>query len=340
MKVKQLFEQLIARQNLSEQQMQETTQSLMNGELTDCQTTAFLALMRMKGETVEELTTAAKTMREFAHSLDLGSDLLDIVGTGGDGQNTFNVSTACSFVVAASGIKVAKHGNRSVSSQSGSADLLENAGFKLGLGDLEIKHCIDKLGIAFLFAPQYHPAMKHARTARQELGIRTLFNLLGPLLNPAEVKRQVIGVFGPQWQQTVADVLVNLGSERVLVVHSDDGLDEISIAAPTAIVEYKQGRFNQWILNPDHFGLAHSSLKDIVVTSPAESLKLVLSVLEGKSSAARDIVLLNSAAAIYCADDQLSFENALDKAKLAIDNGKAYERFNQLQQLTVTLANE
>lgn len=340
MKASLLFEQLICKRHLSDAQMEEVIQSCMSGELNDTQIAVFLALMRSKGESVAELTTAANVMRSFAHPLDLGGQLIDIVGTGGDQKNTFNVSTACSFVVAACGIKVAKHGNHSVSSQSGSADLLEAAGFKLSLSDKAIQQCVEQCNVAFLYAPHYHPAMQNVRAARRQLGIRTLFNLLGPLLNPASVKRQVLGVYAKEWMQPLADVLVNLGSERILVIHSQDGMDEISISAKTHILEQSKGQVRQWLLNPADYGIKHRSLQDVVVNSSTESLIMIQSVLNGEKNAARDMVLLNSAAAIYCAHEQLNFSEALEQATFAIDKGKAAECFKQLQQLTVTLANE
>ncbi len=340
MKPNLLFEQLISKTDLNAQQMQEVINDCMSGQLSEAQIASFLALMRMKGETTEELTAAAQVMQKFAHSLDLGPDLIDIVGTGGDGKNTFNVSTACSFVVAAAGIPVAKHGNRSVSSRSGSADLLEEAGFILNLEDSSIQECIDQCNLAFLFAPHYHPAMQYARTARQQLGIRTLFNLLGPLVNPARVKKQVVGVFSKTWLMPLATVLANLGSERALVVSSHDGLDEISLAAPTDVVEYKEGKYHQWIINPQDYGINHKTLDAVIVDSPAHSLQVIKQVLEGEKGAARDIVLLNSAAAIYCAKKNLTFVDALEQAKTAIDSGRAKECFEQLRILTQTLNKE
>ena len=340
MKPNLLFEQLIAKQDLSMPQMQEVIQDCMTGQFNDIQIATFLALMRMKGETANELTAAAEVMQQLAHPLDLGTNLIDIVGTGGDGKNTFNVSTACSFVVAAAGIPVAKHGNRSVSSRSGSADLLEQAGFRLNLSDQQMQRCMKESGLAFLFAPHYHPAMQHARTARQQLGIRTLFNLLGPLINPAKVKKQVVGVFSNTWLKPLAKVLANLGSERALVVSSQDGLDEISIAAPTDVVEYKNGEFSEWVITPETFGMKHHSLDSIIVESPQHSLELIQGVFAGKQGAPRDIVVLNSAAAIYCANDAQSFESAIEQAKTAIDSGKAFECFERLRLLTQTLEGE
>lgn len=340
MKPNLLFEQLIARKDLTSEQMHEVLHSCMSGQYNDVHIATFLALMRMKGETSNELTAAAKVMQQLAHPINLGSNLIDIVGTGGDGKNTFNVSTACSFVVAAAGISVAKHGNRSVSSRSGSADLLEQAGFALNLSDAHMQQCMRECNLAFLFAPSYHPAMQYARPSRQQLGIRTLFNLLGPLINPARVTKQVVGVFTTSWQKPLATVLANLGSERALVISSEDGLDEISIAAPTTVIEYKNAQFHEWIINPKDYDMNHDSLDDIIVDSPRQSLELIHDVLAGKTGAPRDIVLLNSAAAIYCAQDNLSFTQALEHAKTAIDNGKANQCFNQLLHLTQTLTKE
>ncbi|KTD02551.1 anthranilate phosphoribosyltransferase [Fluoribacter gormanii] len=340
MKPNVLFEHLIAKKNLKPEQMQAVIHACMSGQYNDIQIATFLALMRMKGETTEELIAAAEVMQRLAHPIDLGTNLIDIVGTGGDGKNTFNVSTACSFVVAAAGFPVAKHGNRSVSSRSGSADLLEQAGFILSLSDQHIQMCIEQCGLAFLFAPHYHPAMQHARAARQQLGIRTLFNLLGPLINPARVKKQVVGVFSKEWQKPLASVLAHLGSNRALVVCSQDGLDEISIAAPTDIIEYRAGIFDHWIINPEDYGINHHSLEEVIVDSPTQSLELIQEVFSGKQGAARDMVLLNSAAAIYCAHENISFTHALEQAKIVIDSGKAGQCFTQLSQLTQTLNKE
>jgi len=334
MKPNHLFEQLIAKQNLDTQQMQEVLHACMSGQLSDAQIATFLALMRMKGETAEELTAAATVMQRLAHSIDLGPQLIDIVGTGGDGKNTFNVSTACSFVVAAAGVSVAKHGNRSVSSRSGSADVLEEAGFILDLPEEQIQTCIKECKLAFLFAPHYHPAMQHARSARQQLGIRTFFNLLGPLLNPAHVKRQVVGVFSPSWLMPLAEVLAHLGSERALVISAQDGLDEISIAAATDVMEYNNKTFKQWIINPEDYGIKYHNIDDIIVDSPSESLKLIKEVFAGTLGAARDMVLLNSAAALYCAKDNLSFASAITEAKSVIDSGKAADCFERLCLIT------
>lgn len=334
MNKKQLFEQLIARQDLTPDQMEAVVHECMSGQMNDVQLASFLALMRMKGETEAELTAATKVMMELAHTIPIEVDAIDIVGTGGDGRNTFNVSTACSFVVAAAGIPVAKHGNRSVSSKSGSTDLLEQAGFVLNLEVEQIKQCLEACNLAFLFAPNYHPAMQKARAARQQLEIRTFFNLLGPVINPARVKRQVLGVFAPKWQAPVAQVLKNMGSIKALVVHSHDGLDEISIAAPTAVVELNHGQINQWVLNPADYGLKHDNLDAVTVNSPQESLALIEGVLNNQSGPANDMVVLNAAAGIYCGNHACTFAEAIEQAKAAIRSGKALQTFNTLRELT------
>lgn len=334
MKINHLLEQLIQGNDLNSLQMQNIIEECMNGKLNEIQLGAFLALMRMKGETVEELTAAALVMKKLAHTINLGDNLIDIVGTGGDGRNTFNVSTISSFVAAACGLHVAKHGNRSVSSKSGSADLLLEAGFELNLSDDALKSCMHSCGMAFLFAPHFHQALRHAREARSQLGIRTLFNLLGPLLNPAGVKRLVVGVYSAQWLKPVVGVLANLGSTRALVVNSRDGLDEISIAAITDVVELDQGSLKTWEINPKNYDCFHESLDPIVVSTPAQSLALAESVLSGEKGPARDMILLNTAAALYCSTLSLSYGDAIQRAAAAIDSGDAYARFQQLRQLT------
>ncbi|KTD20726.1 anthranilate phosphoribosyltransferase [Legionella londiniensis] len=334
MNIQQLFEELLAGHDLSPDAVGCIMKQCMRGELYDAQIAAFLVLMRQKGESVSELTAAANVMREFAHPIDLGNHLVDIVGTGGDGKNTFNISTVSSFVIAAAGAKVAKHGNRSVSSKSGSADLLLEAGFKLDLPEEALRRCINECNIAFLFAPHFHQAMRHARLVRQQLGIRTLFNLLGPITNPARASHQVVGVFQHDWLMPLAEVLANTGSEHALVVHAKDGLDEISIAAETDIIEYHQGKFKRWTIDPTVYGCAHDSLDGIIVENAKESLALAESVLTGNKGPARDIVLLNSAAAIYCANLVPTYREALAKAADAIDSGQALKCFNQLRILT------
>lgn len=336
MNLKTLFEHLLKRQHLSSLDMQMVIKACMQGQLTDVQIGVFLSLMRMKGETVEELTAAASVMMELAHCVDLGPDVVDMVGTGGDGKNTFNISTASSIVAAAAGVPMAKHGNYSVSSQSGSADLLIEAGFKLELNDKQLKQCLLEHNACFLFAPHFHQAMQHARTARQQMGIRSLFNLLGPLINPAKVKKQVVGVFDSHWQMPLAQVLANLGSTRALVISSNDGLDEASIADNTKVIEYQQGDFKQWVIDPADYGLKHDTLEGVIVDSPQKSLALIYDVLNGHQGPARDIVLMNAGLAIYCFDNRLNLSDAIIKAALAIDNRSALNLFERLRDFTRT----
>lgn len=340
MNIKTIVEQLIESKSLSDQQMQQVIHSCMTGKLSDAQIAAFLVLMRAKGETVAELTAAATTMRQLAHTINLGDDLVDIVGTGGDGKNTFNVSTISSFVAAAAGLSVAKHGNRASSSQSGSADLLTEAGFILNLSDESLRACMQQCNMAFLFGPHFHQAMQHTRNARQQLGIRTLFNLLGPLVNPAKVKKQVVGVSSKHLLKPIASVLANLGSEHALVIHSQDGLDEISIAACTDVIEYSAGAFKEWRIDPHDFDCSHPNLDKIIVETPAQSLAIAEAVFSGSLGPARDIVLLNTAAALYCADPNQNFGQAVKNAATAIDSGFAGQRFHQLRTLTQTLASK
>jgi anthranilate phosphoribosyltransferase len=331
MNISKLFEQLITANHLTSTQMQQTMTACMNGELSDVQIAVFLALMRMKGETVEELSAAATVMIDLAHCVDLGDDIIDIVGTGGDGKNTFNISTVSSIVAASAGARVAKHGNRSVSSKSGSADLLIQAGFELHLSDLQLQECMKKNNLCFLLAPHFHQALFQASSARQQLGIRSFFNLLGPLINPAKVKKQVVGVFEQRWQYPLAQVLANLGSERAFVICSRDGMDEVSICDITDVIEYHHGHYSSWSIDPRDYDCYHQNLDTIVVTSPAESLKIIESVLDGQPGPARDIVLLNTALALYCAKVASDFKSAMLLSKAAIDSGKAKNHFMQLR---------
>jgi anthranilate phosphoribosyltransferase len=278
-------------------------------------------------------------MRELAEPLQLhGEHLVDTCGTGGDGQNTFNISTASAFVVAAAGGKVAKHGNRSVSSSCGSADVLEAAGVNLELTPEQVKTCIEQIGVGFLFAPRWHGAMKHARAPRQELGVRTLFNLLGPLSNPAKIPNQLVGVFDDDWLEPFAEVLQRLGSKHVLVVHADDGLDEISIASSTQIAELNNGQISRYSIEPEQFGMQRISLKPLAVTNAEQSLALINQVFDAKNGPATDIVLLNAGAAIYAADLTTNLDDGVQLARNVINNGSAKARFTQLIELSQQLA--
>lgn len=324
MNVQQAIARVIEGENLDGSAMQSVMQQIMTGECTDAQIAGLLIALRMKGETVEEITAAAQIMSSLASHVEVkASPLIDIVGTGGDGTSTFNVSTVSSFVAAAAGAKVAKHGNRSVSSKSGSADLLEQAGANLSLGSEQVAKVIEQAGVGFMFAPMHHSAMKHVIGARKDMGVRTVFNVLGPLTNPAGVKRQLVGVFAPELTTTLANVFKQLGSEHTLVVHSDDGMDEISVAAPTQVSELKNGVVNTYHIAPEDFGLSRSTIDSIVVEDSAQSLSVIESVLAGSAGAARDIVLLNAGAAIYVAGLADSIQSGVQAAAQAIDSGKA-----------------
>ncbi len=311
--------------------MEAVMRLIMTGQATPAQIGGFLVGLRMKGETVDEIVAAARVMRELAVRVDVnGPHLVDTCGTGGDGASTFNISTASALVAAAAGARVAKHGNRSVSSSSGSADVLEAAGVRLDLTEQQVATCIDQVGVGFLFAPLHHSAMKHAIGPRREMRIRTLFNLLGPLTNPAGAPNQVLGVFSAVWVEPLARVLKQLGSEHVLVVHAEDGLDEISIAAPTRVAELKDGGITVYTVSPEDFGLQRADLGAITVDSAGQSLALINSVLEGQAGPALDIVKLNAGAAIYAAGLTSTLAEGVESAAEAIRNGKAKQTLESL----------
>ena len=324
MNIQQAIGHVIERQDLSRQEMQSVMQQIMTGECTDAQIGGLLVALRMKGETVDEITAAAEVMASLASQVDINvTNMIDIVGTGGDGTSTFNVSTAASFVAAGAGCTVAKHGNRSVSSKSGSADLLEQAGANLNLEPQQVVKVIESAGVGFMFAPMHHSAMRHAIGPRKEMAVRTIFNVLGPLTNPAKVKRQVVGVFAKELTDTLANVFKYLGSKHTLVVHSDDGMDEISICAATTISEMRDGKVESYRVQPEDFGLNRANIEDIVVEDSAASLALIDSILDGQVGAARDIVVLNAGAGIYVSGKATSLKEGVKMAQQSIDSGKA-----------------
>ena len=289
----------------------------------------------MKGESVAEITAAARVMRELATRVTVDSEhLVDTCGTGGDGASTFNISTTCAFVVAAAGGRVAKHGNRSVSSKSGSADVLEAAGVKIDLNPDQVARCINGIGVGFMFAPMHHGAMKHAIGPRRELGVRTLFNLLGPLTNPAAAPNQVLGVFSEQWLEPLARVLGQLGSQRVMVVHSEDGMDEISIGAATRVVELRNDILTHYSLTPEQFGLARGDCSGLRADGVEESLSMMKSVLNNTEGPARDIVALNAGAAIYVAGLVEDLAAGIALAVTTLAGGKAAEKLDELSRFT------
>jgi len=289
----------------------------------------------MKGESIDEITAAAQVMRDLATGVSVSGDhVVDIVGTGGDSLSTFNISTACCFIVAAAGGKVAKHGNRSVSSSSGSADLLEQAGVNLNITAEQVSQCIEQVGVGFMFAPLHHSAMKHAIGPRKEMGVRTIFNVLGPLTNPAGVQNQLLGVFSPDLVEPLANVLKNLGSHHVMVVHSDDGMDEISIGSATKVAELKDGTISTYSISPEDFAMRKADIKQLAVDGAEQSLGMISLIFDGHTGPARDIVLLNAGAAIYVAGLAESHSAGIEKAKHAIDSGAAKQKLNDLVELT------
>jgi len=310
--------------DLNSDDMEAVMHLIMTGQATPAQIGAFLVGLRMKGETVDEIAAAARVMRDLVTRVEVsGPHLVDTCGTGGDGARTFNISTASALVAAAAGARVAKHGNRSVSSSSGSADVLEAAGVKLDLTPQQVAACIEQAGVGFLFAPQHHSAMKHAIGPRREMRIRTLFNLLGPLTNPAGAPNQVLGVFGALWVEPLARVLQRLGSRHVLVVHAEDGLDEISIAGPTRIAELKDGVISVYAVSPEDFGLPRAGLDILTVDAAEQSLAIIRSVLDNQPGPALDIVKLNAGAAIYAADLTPTLAEGIELAAEVIRQGRA-----------------
>ncbi|MDX1348523.1 MAG: anthranilate phosphoribosyltransferase [Thiomicrorhabdus chilensis] len=340
MELNAALEQLLNRQDLHENQMEAVMRKLMSGEASDAQVGAILAALRMKSESVPEITSAVKVMRELAAPVKVKdkSHLVDTCGTGGDGSNTFNISTACAFVVAAAGGHVAKHGNRSFSSKSGSADVLEAAGVNLGLSAEQVAQCVDEVGVGFMFAPAHHSAMKHVIGPRKEMGVRTLFNMLGPLTNPAGAPYQVIGVFNKELGPIFAEVLQRLGSEHVMVVSAEDGLDEISIASETYVSELKNGQISHWKIDPSDFDMDHPDLKDLSVDSAQESLNVIRSVFAGNASAATDIVCLNAGASIYVSGLTTTYAEGVALARKVIFEGLAQQKFSEFIAKTQSFA--
>lgn len=324
--------------DLDEAQMETAMRLIMTGQATPAQIGGFLIGLRMKGETVDEIAAAARVMRELAARVELDKrHLVDTCGTGGDGARTFNISTASAFVVAAAGGRVAKHGNRSVSSACGSADLLETAGVRLDLTPEQVAACVEQIGVGFMFAPLHHGAMKHTIGPRREMGVRTLFNLLGPLTNPAGAPNQVIGVYDARWLRPVAQVLNKLGSRHVLVVHSSEGMDEIGISGTTGIAEMRNGEVTGYEVHPEDFGLASAPLETLKVSGPKESLERVLGVLGGAPGPASDVVALNAGAAIYVAGLAATLAEGVERARAVIASGEARIRLDELARYTQTL---
>ncbi len=335
MDIKTALKAVTERRDLTMDEMSSVMRIIMTGQTTSAQIGGFLIGLRMKGETVTEIAAATKIMRELVTPVEIdGQHIVDIVGTGGDGSSTFNISTTSSLVVAAAGGIVAKHGNRSISSTSGSADVLEALGININLNPDQVSECVNKIGIGFMFAPLHHSAMKHAIGPRKEMGVRTLFNLLGPLTNPAKAANQLLGVFSKNWVEPIAQVLQKLGSEHVLVIHSEDGLDEISIAAPTFVAELYNNNITTYTVTPEEFALKRSTLDNIKVSSVAESVTMIEEILANKNSAAKDIILLNAGAGIYAAGLTDSFAAGIDKANEVLSNGSVKQKLADWVELT------
>ncbi len=335
MQLSEAIQQVIDHHDLTQPQMSDVMSQIMSGQATDAQIGGFLVGLAMKGESVDEISAAAKVMRDLSSKVEIGVDyLVDTCGTGGDGASIFNVSTASAFVCAAAGAHVAKHGNRSVSSKTGSADLLEYAGVRLGLAPEQVADCVRQLGVGFMFAPAHHSAMKHAIGPRKEMGVRTVFNLLGPLTNPANTPNQVLGVFSKDWVEPMAQVLKSLGSRHVMVVHSDDGLDEISVAAPTHVAELKDDEVRTWTLTPADYGVNRGSLEGLSAMDVADSHRLVMNALNGVPGPEADIVALNAGAAIYVSGIADSLEAGIQAARDVMSSSEAAQRLSALAAMT------
>jgi len=327
--IREAIKMLIDNLSLSEAEMAECIKEIMEGKATDAQIGAFLTGLRIKGETVEEITGAARIMREKAITIKAPEGVLDTCGTGGDMSHTFNISSTTAIVVSACGIPVAKHGNRSVSSQSGSADLLETLGVRIDLPPEKVQDCLFETGFGFLFAPLFHPAMKYAIGPRKEMGIRTVFNILGPLTNPAGARRQLLGVFADKFTETLALVLGNLGAIDAMVIHGEDGLDEISISDATKVSRFKNGRVENFFIAPEDFGIGRREIDLIRGGNKEENAMITLSILKGERGPKRDIVLMNSSAALMVAGKAEDFRTALLIAADAIDSGMASKKLSR-----------
>ncbi len=334
------LQRTIEHREIFHDEMLSVVRMIMSGELSPVMMAALITGLRVKKETIGEITAAAQVMREFSTKVDVEdkTHLLDIVGTGGDGSHTFNISTCSMFVAAAAGAKVSKHGGRSVSSKSGSADVLESLGLNINLPPAAIAQCIAEVGIGFMFAPNHHPAMKNVAPVRKELGVRTIFNILGPLTNPAGAPNILMGVFHPDLVGIQVRALQRLGAEHALVVYGRDGMDEISLGAATMVGELKDGEITEYEIHPEDFGLPMASNRALKVETPEQSRQMLLNVLNNEPGPARDIVIFNSGAALYAANVAASIRDGIDKARAALDSGAAKVRLDALVKLSRSLA--
>ena len=336
MDIKTALTTLIEKRDLTRDEMLSIMHQIMSGELTPVQIAGLLVALRAKGETVTEIAAAAQVMRELSTKVPVTGteNLVDTCGTGGDGAHTFNISTASAFVAAAAGVKVAKHGGRSVSSTCGSADVLEALGVNVNLTPEQVAQAVREIGVGFMFAPNHHSAMKHAAPVRRELGVRTLFNLLGPMTNPAGAQNQVMGVFARDLVPKLAQVLQQLGSRHVLVVHAADGLDEISLGGDTYVAELRDGEVSEYTLNPQQFGMDNCSSEKLAVHNIEEARAMLLSVFDNRDGPAKDIVALNAGAAIYVGGAATTLQEGIAKARAAIESGAAKAKLEALASFT------
>src|SRR3989338_1808407 len=333
--IKEAIIQLIDQKDLTRLQAKETVEEIMRGEVSPARIAAFLTALRIKGESVDEITGAALAMREFVKKINVDEDVvLDTCGTGGDIKHTFNISTVCAFIAAGCGLTVAKHGNRAVSSQAGSADLLEALGVNINIDQNKVEQCLKSIGIGFLFAQSLHPAMRYAAPVRRELGARTIFNLLGPLTNPAFATHQLLGVYDARLLKVMARVLGNLGIRHAVVVHGEDGLDEVTTTAVTRVCEFKNGRLRSYSLRPADFGIKKARLKDLEGGNSYDNAEIAKAILQGEKGPKRDIALLNAGCAIYTADKVKSIREAIELAKESIDSGNAWRKLEELRNFT------
>ena len=329
---KNYLNQIISGNDLSDNQMTDVMTEIMTGKLSSSQIAGFMIGMRTKGETIEEIASAAKVMRDHSNSVTLNNrkHLIDTCGTGGDSLQTFNVSTVSALIAAAAGARVAKHGGRSVSSKCGSADVLEKIGVNVNLTHNQMTDLVDKIGIGFMFAPNYHPAMKYVAPVRKDLGVRTFFNILGPLTNPANAPSQIVGVYDTSLCSIFVKVLNILGSNHVMSVSGRDGMDEISITGPTFVAELKNGHIAEYTIKPEDFNISRGNIEDIKVDSVEQSEQMIMTILDGKHSTARNIAILNAGAAIYISGLTNDIGSGVNKAIESIDNGNAMNKLNEL----------
>lgn len=328
------IKKVVEGKHLTEEEMAVAFDSIMSGEATPAQIGCFLTALRLKGETEEEITGAAKVMRAKAEKVKAGDDVVDTCGTGGDGAGTFNISTASALVAAGAGVKVAKHGNRAASSKCGSADVLIALGVKVDVDPPVVERCIKEAGIGFMFAPRMHSAMKHAIGPRREIGIRTVFNVLGPLTNPAGAKRQVMGVFSPSLTTLLARVLGRLGTKHAMVVHGSDGIDEITLTGPTHVAEFKNGELKEYVVNPAELGFVLCSPSELKGGNAEQNAQIVREVLKGKKGPARDITLLNAGAAIMVSGKVSSLKEGIETAMESIESGGAEKALQALVEIS------